>query len=45
MSDGEIVVPMTYPKVLALLLAELAQAGFTFQVSMHSDRWIVKVQR
>lgn len=47
MSDGEIEVPQIWPKVLADLLAALAQAGFTFQVRTHDtkDLWVVRLSR
>ena len=47
MSDGVIEVPQIWPKVLADLLAALAQAGFTFQVTTHEskDLWVVRVSR
>jgi hypothetical protein len=45
MSDGQVVVPMIWPKVLADLLAAFAQAGFTFQVEADRDAWVVKLSR
>lgn len=45
MSDGEIVVPMIWPKVLADLLAALGQAGFTFHVTIDRDAYVIRLSR